>query len=73
MPIVDGSRLVGILTRRDLVRALAHDDRAIAADIRRRLRTCGGADRWSVEVHDGPLHPPIDGHVGVKPRSCIAM
>ena len=53
MPIVDGSLLVGILTRRDLVRALAHDDRAIAADIRRRLRTCGGADRWSVEVHDG--------------------
>jgi CBS domain-containing protein len=55
MPIVEGSRLVGILTRRDLVRALARDDRAIAADIRRQLRMYGGANRWSVEVHDGQV------------------
>src|SRR5581483_12010995 len=47
MPIVDGARLVGILTRRDLVRALARDDQAIATDVRHRLRLYGGPDRWS--------------------------
>jgi CBS-domain-containing membrane protein len=41
MPIVHDSRLVGILTRRDLVRALARDDQAIAADVRRRLHRYG--------------------------------
>jgi CBS domain-containing protein len=55
MPIVDGSRLVGIVTRRDLVRALARNDQAIAADVRRRLRMYGGPDRWSVEVHEGQV------------------
>lgn len=53
MPIVDGGGLVGILTRRDLVRALARDDQAIATDVRHRLRRYGGPDRWSVEVHEG--------------------
>lgn len=53
MPIVDGSRVVGIVTRRDLVTALARDDQAIAADIRRRLRNYGGLTRWNVDVHDG--------------------
>ena len=55
MPIVHDSRLVGILTRRDLVRALARDDQAIAADVRRRLHRYGAPDRWSVEVHDGQV------------------
>lgn len=55
MPIVHDSRLVGILTRRDLVRALTRDDQAIAADVRRRLHRYGGPDRWSVEVYDGQV------------------
>jgi CBS domain-containing protein len=55
MPIVEGSRLVGIVTRRDLVRALARDDQAIAADVRRRLRMYGGPGRWSVEIHEGQV------------------
>ena len=55
MPIVEGCRVVGMVTRRDLVRALARDDQAIAADVRHRLGMYGGPDRWSVEVHDGQV------------------
>lgn len=53
MPIVDGSRVIGIVTRRDLVRVLARDDRDIAVDVRHRLANYGGPNRWTVEVRDG--------------------
>jgi CBS domain-containing protein len=55
MPVVDGARLVGIVTRRDLMRVLARDDQAVAADVVRRLRVYGGPDRWTVGVHDGAV------------------
>ncbi|SES40250.1 CBS domain-containing protein [Actinokineospora terrae] len=50
VPIVDGSRLVGVVTRRDLVRVLARSDEEIAADLRRRLAVFGGPSRWTVRV-----------------------
>jgi CBS domain-containing protein len=53
MPIVEGATLVGILTRRDIVRAIARDDDTIAADVRHRLEIYGNDRRWQVEVHDG--------------------
>ncbi|MEV6899964.1 CBS domain-containing protein [Amycolatopsis sp. NPDC051372] len=53
MPIADGSRLVGIVTRGDVVRVLAREDRAIAADVRHRLEIYGGTGRWEVEVSEG--------------------
>lgn len=53
MPIVDGSHLVGIVTRRDVVRTIAREDTTIAADVRHRLEVYGGANRWKVEVHEG--------------------
>ncbi|QRP50363.1 HPP family protein [Amycolatopsis sp. FDAARGOS 1241] len=53
MPIVDGSRVVGIVTRGDVVRILARADSAIAADVRHRLEIYGGTGRWQVEVHEG--------------------
>lgn len=53
MPIADGSRLVGIVTRRDIVRVIARDDDTIAADVRHRLEIYGGDRRWRVEVRDG--------------------
>lgn len=55
MPIVDGSTVTGIVTRGDVVRALARTDEAIAADVRRRLEIYGGAERWKIEVHDGTV------------------
>ncbi|MDT7725231.1 MAG: hypothetical protein QOI21_1807 [Actinomycetota bacterium] len=55
MPIVDGSRVIGVVTRRDLVRAFGRDDKAISADVRHRLSMYGGPDRWTVAVHDGAV------------------
>ncbi|MEU8635880.1 CBS domain-containing protein [Amycolatopsis sp. NPDC048633] len=55
MPIVDGAHVVGIVTRRDLVRALARDDDVISADVRHQLSIYGGPARWTVEVRDGAV------------------
>lgn len=33
IPIVDGSRVIGVVTRRDLLRVLARDDQAIASHV----------------------------------------
>ncbi|OKK01374.1 CBS domain-containing protein [Amycolatopsis sp. CB00013] len=53
MPIVDGAKVVGILTRGDFVRAFARSDEAIAADVRHHLAIYGGPGRWTVEARDG--------------------
>lgn len=53
LPIVDGSSLVGVITRRDIIRALARTDTEIAADIRRHLQVLGGGARWTVQVSNG--------------------
>jgi CBS domain-containing protein len=54
-PVVESGRVVGVITYRDLVRALARDDALIAADVRRRLDLYGGHDRWTVTVHGGEV------------------
>lgn len=55
MPVLDGAALVGIVTRRDLVRTLTRDDTAIAVDVRHRLEIYGGPGRWTVEVEGGSV------------------
>lgn len=55
MPIVEGSRVIGIVTRGDIVRTFARQDSEIAAEVRRHLAIYGGPDRWKVEVHDGKV------------------
>jgi CBS-domain-containing membrane protein len=55
MPVVDGPRLVGIVTRRDLVRTLARDDVAVATDVRHQLEIYGGHGRWTVAVDGGSV------------------
>ncbi|MEV8438742.1 CBS domain-containing protein [Actinosynnema sp. NPDC051121] len=55
IPIVDGSRVVGVVTRRDLVRVLTRTDDVIAADVRRRLAVYREAVHWTVSVDDGDV------------------
>ncbi|KOX14556.1 hypothetical protein ADK67_42155 [Saccharothrix sp. NRRL B-16348] len=51
--VVDGKQLVGIVTRRDMLRAISRDDRSLAAEVRRRLGLYADPHRWSVSVVDG--------------------
>jgi CBS domain-containing protein len=53
IPVVDGTRLVGVISRSDILRFLARGDAQLALDIRRSLRGFGDPDRWSVTVTDG--------------------
>jgi len=53
VPVVDAGAVVGVVTYRDLVHALARDDALIAADVQRRLDLYGGAARWTASVQGG--------------------
>jgi CBS domain-containing protein len=52
VPVVDGDRLVGIVSRVDVLRTVARDDDAIARDVRGHL-SAAGRRRWEVAVTDG--------------------
>ncbi|SDM35761.1 CBS domain-containing protein [Allokutzneria albata] len=65
MPIVDGSRLLGIVSRQDLVRTMVRTDDAVAADVRRRLRAYADSwEAWKVDAKEGVVtvhwDPPGD-------------
>jgi len=54
VPILRGGDLVGIVSRRDVLRTLLRDDTAIRSDVRERLAAYAGEpDRWDVRVADG--------------------
>jgi CBS domain-containing protein len=56
IPIVEGATVIGIVSRRDLLRTLVRDDDAIRAEIVKRLSSSGEtADRWDVQVTDGTV------------------
>ena len=55
VPVVEAGLVVGVVTYRDLVHALARDDVLIAADVRRRLDLYGATGRWTVDVHGGEV------------------
>lgn len=54
VPILRGAELVGIVSRRDLLRTLLRDDTAIAADVRERLAAYAGVpERWHIHAAEG--------------------
>lgn len=53
-PVLDGDRLVGIVSRRDLLRALVRPDDEIRRDLLRLVeRYTGELDAWDVSVAEG--------------------
>jgi CBS domain-containing protein len=63
VPVVDrADRVVGMLSRRDVVHLLARDDELITRELESLLGSIGGG--WLAEVHDGVV--TVDGPVGVK-------
>jgi CBS domain-containing protein len=54
IPIIDGTQLVGIVSRRDLLRTLVRADTAVAADVTAILNGyAGDAGQWIVDVDGG--------------------
>lgn len=54
IPIIEGAAVVGIVSRRDLLRTLVRDDDAIRAEVVDRLASYGEARvPWEVQVIDG--------------------
>lgn len=61
VPIISGAELVGIVSRRDVLRTLLRDDTGIRADVIERLDAYAGrADRWRVAVEQGVV--TVAGH-----------
>lgn len=56
LPVVDGNGVVGIVTRRDLLRAAVEADHpALDVAVLHALVALGRPDRWDVSVHDGEV------------------
>src|SRR5690606_31849209 len=54
VPVMEGPQLVGVVSRRDLLRTLVRTDDVVAAELQERLdEYAGGQRRWLATVTDG--------------------
>jgi CBS-domain-containing membrane protein len=61
MPVMRGRRLVGIVSRRDLMRVIARSDESLRTEVLRRLRELGlGAGDKAVTVESGAVTLTLD-------------
>jgi CBS domain-containing protein len=74
LPIVDGSQVVGVVTRRDLARALGRTDTSVAAEVQRVLDLyADGGRKWTVEVRDGEAVISADDVDDETERALLAL
>jgi CBS domain-containing protein len=60
VPVLDGGHVVGIVSRRDLLRSVLRTDDVLAHEVQQRLDAyAGGAPRWTATVTDGVVR--VDG------------
>jgi CBS domain-containing protein len=55
MPVLDGGRLVGIISRRDLLRTVVRSDEVLRDEVQLRLDGYAGGRRWTATVTDGTV------------------
>jgi CBS domain-containing protein len=60
VPVLSGRRVVGIVSRRDLVKVIARTDVRIEAEVNSRLAELGLATASNVRVTDGVAMVPVD-------------
>lgn len=60
VPVLSGRRVVGIVSRRDLVKVIARTDARIEAEVNSRLAELGLATASDVRVTDGVAMVPVD-------------
>ncbi len=69
VPVVDRDEVVGVVTRRDLVRVIGRDDAELATAVACTLNHYAGWARWQVHVTDGVVRvcddydDPIEQHI----------
>lgn len=68
VPVVRGDRLLGVVSRSDVIRAMARSDQDIAVEITRALAETGLA-AWSVEVAGGVVH--VNGTASERERTAV--
>ncbi|WP_306213993.1 CBS domain-containing protein [Actinoplanes sp. RD1] len=57
IPVLDDDDLVGIISRRDILRAMVRGDEVLAREVQQRLdEYADGQHRWSVTVDSGVAH-----------------
>lgn len=56
VPVVEGQRVLGMVTRRDVVATLARSDDAILEEVHHRLELAGFPQRWLIRVQTGVVH-----------------
>jgi CBS domain-containing protein len=72
VPIVNGADLLGIVSRRDLLRTLLRDDDAIRTEVTTRLADYAGqSGRWKVDVNDGIV--AISGRFGGPSEEIVTV
>jgi CBS domain-containing protein len=60
IPVLDGGRLVGVVSRRDVLRSVLRTDEVLMHEVQQRLDGyAGGTHRWTATVADGTV--TIDG------------